>query len=228
MTSGAEVVEYTRSLLGKPYDFGAEGPNAFDCSGLIQYAYKHFGLSTPRTTYDMVGSSKLQTIAAKDLQAGDLIFSSWDGKAHSHVAMYTGDGHVIEAPEPGKNVMVSTFGPQYRQHADAYRRVPGIAGSASPSTPTPGTSGTLANPLGALGAAGAGLFTAPANLVEAATNIGTSLVGVAQGAAEVGALAGLVTKAFLPSNLMRGACLMFGTIFILIGIWFLAREVKEA
>lgn len=68
----------------------------------------------------------------------------------------------------------------------------------------------------------------PGNVTEALSNLGNAMFGIAGSLARVGELAGLVTRAFLPSNLIRGFALFLGTIFILVGIWFLASEVKES
>lgn len=68
----------------------------------------------------------------------------------------------------------------------------------------------------------------PGNVTDALTNVGGAMYSIAQSAASVGQLAGTVTRAFLPTNLMRGALFVFGAIFVLIGIWFLAREVRES
>lgn len=229
--SGADVVAYARQQLGDPYVFGAEGPNAFDCSGLVQYVYKHFGLNTPRTTYDMARSDKLQKISRKDLQPGDLIFSNWIGRQSSHVGIYAGNGQIIEAPEPGKDVMVTKLGPGYWSHVDGYRRVPGVDGAAGATAAAGGSRGSLADPVGQiLGPAGqiiGNLITAPTDVTSALTNVGTSLAGVAAGAAEMGKLAELASKAFLPNNIMRGGFIFGGVVCVLIGVWFLAREIKE-
>jgi cell wall-associated NlpC family hydrolase len=95
----AAAVAAARSALGKPYVWGANGPSAFDCSGLMQWAYAQAGLSLPRT-------SQAQRFAGRQVplsQAlpGDLVTYRNDA---SHVAMYMGDGQVIHAPYPGAPV----------------------------------------------------------------------------------------------------------------------------
>lgn len=231
--SGADIVSYALTQRGDPYVWGAEGPDAFDCSGLVEYVYKHFGLDTPRTTQQMIRSTALQPVQRKDLQPGDLIFSNWTGATSSHVGIYTGSGSIIEAPEPGKNVTLTTLGPNYWAHVDAMRRVPGVSGSTGPSTggstggilegvkigleSVPGVSSMLG-----------GLIPNPTNVTDALSNVGTALTGVAEGAMGVGNLATLLTRAFLPSNMIRATAFFFGTIFIIVGIWFLAREIKES
>lgn len=226
--SGADAVTWALTQRGKPYVWGATGPNSYDCSGLVQAAYKHIGLTTPRTTSDMVGSkSNLQRINKADLQAGDLIFSNWTGSPSSHVGIYTGDGSIIEAPEPGKNVMVTKLGPGYWSHADNYRRVPGVSGGGGAAPADPGIGGVLGDIGNAL-LAPLGWIPTPGNVTEALTNVGAGVGSVAQSAASVAGVASLITKAFLPSNMIRGFALMFGSVFILIGIWFLGREIKDA
>lgn len=231
MVAGADIVAYAQQQLGKPYVWGAEGPNSFDCSGLVQYVYRHFGLTTPRVTYDMASDPKLQPVTRAQLQPGDLIFSSWDGQKHSHVGIYTGDGRIIEAPEPGKDVMVSTLGPNYWAHADAFRRVPGVDGynhsAGGPSAANGALAGALATLPGGPGPVGLAL-AAPGSVTEALGMVGGAMYSIAESASSVGNFANLATKAFLPSNLIRGFSLFTGIICILIGIWFLAREVKSS
>lgn len=230
MTSGADIVAYADQQRGKPYVFGSRGPSAFDCSGLVQYVYKHFGLSTPPTTSTMLASnSNLQTISRADLQPGDLIFSHWGtGRPNSHVAIYTGDNAVIEAPEPGKTVTRTTLGSWFWPHVDSYRRVPGLDGSNARTLHGEDSGNGITDLLELGGKVIGNVFATPGNVTEALTNVGTGLMGVAQGAAEVGGLASAITRVFLPSNLLRGAFLSAGVVFVLIGIWFLAREIKES
>ena len=83
------VVNLAYAQLGKPYVWGAEGPNSFDCSGLIHYIYKQVGVSMPRSSKEQ--SNVGTKINKSDLQSGDLIFSSTDGTGGvSHVAIYVG------------------------------------------------------------------------------------------------------------------------------------------
>jgi cell wall-associated NlpC family hydrolase len=91
------AVAYARAQIGKPYVYGATGPNSFDCSGLVQAAYKAAGVSLPRTTYQqiLVGSPVGKTA----LTIGDLVFPDV-----GHVQIYSGNGNVIEAPHTGTNV----------------------------------------------------------------------------------------------------------------------------
>ena len=98
------VIDLTHKQLGKPYVWGAEGPNSFDCSGLIYYVYKNAAsITLPRTSSDQYSAGV--AVSRSNLKAGDLIFSSTDGTGNiTHVAIYVGDGQMIHAPRNGKNV----------------------------------------------------------------------------------------------------------------------------
>ena len=98
------VIDLAHKQLGKPYVWGAEGPNSFDCSGLIYYVYKNAAsITLPRTSSDQYSAGV--AVSRSNLKAGDLIFSSTDGTGNiTHVAIYVGDGQMIHAPRNGKNV----------------------------------------------------------------------------------------------------------------------------
>ncbi|WP_329167106.1 C40 family peptidase (plasmid) [Streptomyces sp. NBC_01717] len=85
---------------GKPYVWGAEGPSSFDCSGLMQYAYRRAGLELPRTTWGQINAGR--RVPVSEARPGDLVFY----RGAAHVGMYIGDGRVIHAPRPGRNVTV--------------------------------------------------------------------------------------------------------------------------
>jgi cell wall-associated NlpC family hydrolase len=94
-----KVIAFAKKQLGKPYVWGATGPNSYDCSGLTQDAWKAGGVSLPRTTWDQV---KVGTKVSKSaMKPGDLIFFYDD---ISHVGIYVGNGQMIHAPKPGANV----------------------------------------------------------------------------------------------------------------------------
>lgn len=93
--SGADAaVAFARAQIGKPYGWGATGPNAYDCSGLVQAAWKAGGVSLPRTTAQMIFSGR--AVAKADLIPGDLVFPD-----AGHVQIYSNNGNVIEAPHTG-------------------------------------------------------------------------------------------------------------------------------
>jgi cell wall-associated NlpC family hydrolase len=86
---------------GKPYRWGAAGPNAFDCSGLVQYVYKRLGVSLPRTTWGQYAA--LRHIGHSAMQPGDLVFLDKLG----HVGVYAGYGFIWHAPHTGTRVRLS-------------------------------------------------------------------------------------------------------------------------
>lgn len=92
------------SKIGVPYVWGAVGPRAFDCSGLVMWAFKRVGISLPRTS---AAQSRVGAPVAKgDLRPGDLVFFY---SPVSHVGMYVGNGMVVHASEPGHPVKVTTL-----------------------------------------------------------------------------------------------------------------------
>ncbi|MFF3379860.1 NlpC/P60 family protein [Streptomyces sp. NPDC002680] len=94
-----KALAFARAQIGKPYVWGATGPDSYDCSGLTQAAWKAAGVTLPRTTYDQVNAGT--TVSLSDIQAGDLVFFYDD---ISHVGLYIGNGMMIHAPKPGAYV----------------------------------------------------------------------------------------------------------------------------
>jgi cell wall-associated NlpC family hydrolase len=95
----ASAIDAAESRLGTPYVWGATGPDAFDCSGLMQYAFDQAGMDLPRTA--AAQSQVGKKVSMDDLKPGDLIFLY---SPVSHVVMYVGNGKVIEAPNSGEDV----------------------------------------------------------------------------------------------------------------------------
>ncbi|MGI9125176.1 MAG: C40 family peptidase [Mycobacterium sp.] len=101
----AEIaVRAALSKLGRPYVWGATGPDRFDCSGLVQWAYAQAGVPLHRTTYDQIHDG-IQ-VAPDRVRPGDLVFPHT-----GHVQMAIGGGMVVEAPYPGASVQISRIGP---------------------------------------------------------------------------------------------------------------------
>jgi cell wall-associated NlpC family hydrolase len=103
-TRGARALAFAKAQLGKPYRYAAEGPDAYDCSGLTLAAWKSVGVSLPRVSRDQYGVGR--AVAKSDLQPGDLVFFY---SPISHVSLYAGNGTIIDAPRPGKVVRYSTL-----------------------------------------------------------------------------------------------------------------------
>jgi peptidoglycan DL-endopeptidase CwlO len=97
-TQAGQAVAFAYAQLGKPYVWGATGPDSYDCSGLVQAAWASAGVSIPRVTYDQWAA--LPHISGSSIQPGDLLFYEGEG----HVAMYVGDGYMIDAPQTGLDV----------------------------------------------------------------------------------------------------------------------------
>lgn len=103
--SASAITSYALTFLGVPYVWGGTTPSGFDCSGLVQYVYSHFGINLGRTTYtQQYAGTKISVASA---QAGDLYFWGSYGSAY-HVAIALGGGQYVMAPAPGQNVMVGS------------------------------------------------------------------------------------------------------------------------
>ncbi|MGP4025277.1 NlpC/P60 family protein [Actinomadura sp. 3N407] len=101
--SARTALNFAYAQLGKPYQYGAEGPNSYDCSGLTMKAWAAAGVSITRTTHSQYAATK--RVSKSNLQPGDLVFFSGLG----HMGMYVGGGKMIHAPRTGKNVEVVTI-----------------------------------------------------------------------------------------------------------------------
>ncbi|MGA6168791.1 NlpC/P60 family protein [Streptomyces sp. NPDC012600] len=99
---GGDAVAYAIEQIGKPYVWGAEGPDAYDCSGLTSQAWATAGRPVPRTSQEQW--KQLPKVPISSLRPGDLVV--YFPKA-THVALYIGDGLVVQAPRPGAKVKVS-------------------------------------------------------------------------------------------------------------------------
>ncbi|GGG05225.1 hypothetical protein GCM10007304_19130 [Rhodococcoides trifolii] len=101
-TSAAQqAVDAAESKIGAPYVYGASGPNAFDCSGLVQWAYKQAGLQIPRTSYEQASAGV--SVSQANLQPGDVV--SFYGGSHSGI--YIGNGNVVHASTSGVPVKIA-------------------------------------------------------------------------------------------------------------------------
>ena len=99
---GETALRYARRQLGKPYEWGAEGPRTYDCSGLTSEAWAHAGTPIPRTSEEQW--ARLPRVELKDLRPGDLVLYFPEA---THVAIYLGRGQVIEAPRTGEKIRIS-------------------------------------------------------------------------------------------------------------------------
>ncbi len=97
------AVRAALSRLGCPYVWGATGPDRFDCSGLVQWAYARAGVHLDRTTYQQINDGV--PIARSQVRPGDLVFPH-----AGHVQLAIGNNLVVEAPHAGANVRISPLG----------------------------------------------------------------------------------------------------------------------
>ncbi len=102
---GRKAVEYATAQIGKPYQWGAEGPSSYDCSGLTSQAWVAAGQAIPRTSQQQW--KQLRHVDIKDMRPGDLIIYFDDA---SHVGMYVGDGSMVHAPRPGRSITLAGAG----------------------------------------------------------------------------------------------------------------------
>jgi cell wall-associated NlpC family hydrolase len=103
------AIAFAVKQRGRPYVWGGNGGRGFDCSGLVQQAWRRAGVSIPRVTYDQYRRIHAH-VRTRNLRAGDLVFFHRLG----HVGMYLGHGRFIHAPHTGAVVTVARFAGHYR------------------------------------------------------------------------------------------------------------------
>ncbi|MGH3126205.1 MAG: C40 family peptidase, partial [Streptosporangiaceae bacterium] len=123
LTAALRAAESRRGL---PYVWGAAGPSSFDCSGLVQWAFAQAGVSMPRVAADQARAGL--AVPVSQLQPGDLLFYHTDPTDPgyiSHVAIYLGNGWMIQAPQPGMDVQMvpASFGAQFAGAIRVYPRL---------------------------------------------------------------------------------------------------------
>lgn len=115
---GAAIAAYAQSFIGTPYVWGGSTPSGFDCSGLTQYVYAHFGKQIGRNT--IAQESAGAHIPVSQAQVGDLLFWGTPGSTY-HVAIYLGGNSFVAAPEPGQSVKIGNmayFMPSFAVHVN--------------------------------------------------------------------------------------------------------------
>ena len=103
-----KLIARAKQFIGTPYKWGGSGPLGFDCSGLTQYLYREMGIDLPRVSFQQAASGP--RIGLDKLRPGDLV--AWDNSSRNngadHIAIYIGNGQVIEAPKPGTPVRIAS------------------------------------------------------------------------------------------------------------------------
>lgn len=117
--SASKVISYAKKLLGKPYVWGAQGPNGFDCSGFTYYVYKNsVGVTLNRTSADQ--SKNGSYVSKSSLRAGDLVFFDTSGPnngAISHVGIYIGNGQMIHSSSSKGQIVIVNMNTSYWNNA---------------------------------------------------------------------------------------------------------------
>ena len=117
--TASKVISYAKTLLGKPYVWGAQGPNGFDCSGFTYYVYKNSaGITLPRTSSQQSKYGK--AVSKSNLQPGDLVFFDTVGANNgvvTHCGIYIGGGQLIHAASGQGKVVINNMNSSYYQNA---------------------------------------------------------------------------------------------------------------
>lgn len=100
-TKAHKALAVAKRQIGDPYRYGGTGPGAFDCSGLVQYAWKKAGVTLPRVASSQYALTRTK-VSWRDLKPGDLMFFNGLG----HVGMYVGKGKMIHSPRTGERVRI--------------------------------------------------------------------------------------------------------------------------
>jgi cell wall-associated NlpC family hydrolase len=137
--STPQVVAFLKaaeSRLGMPYVWGAAGPTSFDCSGLVQWSMAQAGIVMPRVAADQALTGP--QVPVSQLQPGDLLFYHTDPTAPdyiSHVAIYLGDGVMLQAPAPGLDVeaVPAAFGTEFAGAIEVYPATAAAVAADSPA-----------------------------------------------------------------------------------------------
>lgn len=122
LVGGSALVAAALDLRGRPYAAGGSGPEAFDCSGFVQYVFSGAGIALPRTVTSQFEATA--EIPFEQLAPGDLLFFRTSGDEPTHVAIAIGDGTFVHAPSSRGVVRVESLASSYwRERFDSVRRL---------------------------------------------------------------------------------------------------------
>ena len=123
VTLGLQVATLARDQLGKQYQWGASGPDRFDCSGLAHYVFGELGVNLPRVSRQQARVG--QQVGRSELQPGDLVFFNLSGSSINHVGIYLDDGEFVHAPRRYEPVRIDSLNDSWwRQRFRIARRLP--------------------------------------------------------------------------------------------------------
>jgi cell wall-associated NlpC family hydrolase len=114
---GVRIARYARRFVGVRYVYGGMSPRGFDCSGLVAYVYRHFGIKLPHYTVALYRRGR--NLHVRRLRPGDLVFF----QGMNHVGLYVGRGRFIHAPRSGTRVRVEPLAGWYRGRLVGVRRI---------------------------------------------------------------------------------------------------------
>jgi len=139
--TGDQIVRTASAQLGVPYSFGGNGPRTFDCSGLVRHALARHGITNvPRASIDQHRWAR--SITRSQLRPGDLVFQSWGSRngrnGTDHVAIYAGNGRVIDASPTLGGVIERSLTDRV---VTGYGRIPGVSHASAGSNSTSGWAG---------------------------------------------------------------------------------------
>jgi len=109
--TGAVIARDARALIGAPYRYGAAGPDAFDCSGLVAFVHSRQGIAVPRSAAGQFDA--VRRVPPRELRPGDLVFFRLDGRKVSHVGVYLGGQRFVHAPQSGRPVREARLDAEY-------------------------------------------------------------------------------------------------------------------
>jgi len=119
---GAQAAGLAKEQLGKKYQWGASGPDKFDCSGLVMYVYRELGVALPRVSGQQASAGV--HVDRQDLQPGDLVFFKLNGSRIDHVGIYVGRSQFVHAPRRYQPVRTDSLNNAFwRQRFIGGRRV---------------------------------------------------------------------------------------------------------
>jgi len=121
-SKGDAVAEFAKKYLGVPYVYGGTSPNGFDCSGLVYYVYKQFGVTLNRVAADQMANGAAVSVA--EMRPGDIVgFHNKSGYVN-HIGIYVGGGMMIHAPQSGETVRLeSVVTGNYSRRISGVRRI---------------------------------------------------------------------------------------------------------
>lgn len=128
-----QIIATARDFVfrGVAYVWGGTSRNGTDCSGLVQIAYADAGISLPRTTYEQI--KQCRPIQQASVLPGDLIFFTFDGDVHGHVAIWSGNGQMIHEPDQGRVATEEAYTGGWLDHSDGFYRHPALDDAEPPA-----------------------------------------------------------------------------------------------